>query len=194
MESMDLFRNSDTSANNELLSQFMEVTGCYDPDIVAHYFAMSNSDWNIAAVLFMEHNYEGEPGVRVGAERVPEQQTEYHEDRHSQVTLNAPSTNIRAPPFHLLFNGRFVDARAAATQCRRYLLVSIQRDDNSSWQSFDRDIWRNNAVEHLVRDQFVFWQGVSSCFTERVLYSFLYCGSLAFIHFLHLTRWIPHRK
>ena len=193
MESMDLFRNSDTSANNELLSQFMEVTGCYDPDIVAHYFAMSNSDWNSAAVLFMEQNYEGASGVRVG-ERVPEQQTENHEDRRSQVTLNAPSTNICAPPFHLLFQGGFVDARAAATQCRRYLLVSIPRDENSAWQAFDRDIWRNQAVDQLVCDQFIFWHGVSSCFTERGLYSFLYCGSLAFIHFVHVARWIPHRK
>ena len=182
MESMDLFRNSDPSANNELLSQFMEVTGCYDPDIVAHYFAMSNSDWNSAAVLFMEQNYEGASGVRVG------------DYRHSQATLNAPSTNICAPPFHLLFQGGFVDARAAATQCRRYLLVSIPRDENYAWQAFDRDIWRNKAVEQLVRDQFIFWHGVSSCFTERGLYSFLYCGSLAFIHFVHGTRWIPHRK
>jgi hypothetical protein len=66
-----------------------------------------------------------------------------------------------APPTHLMHKaGGFAGARAVAKDSKRWLLVNIQRDSEFSSHALNRDVWRDELVENLIREGFIFWQVV----------------------------------
>lgn len=66
-----------------------------------------------------------------------------------------------APPRHLICNaGGFEGARANAKDSRRWLLVNLQRDNEFSCHALNRDVWRDELVENLIGEGFIFWQEV----------------------------------
>ena len=67
-----------------------------------------------------------------------------------------------APPRHLLCNAAFDGARASAKDSKRWLLVNIQRDNEFSCHALNRDVWRDELVENLIGEGFIFWQEVRS--------------------------------
>lgn len=68
-------------------------------------------------------------------------------------------SDMFAPPSHLIHKaGGFEGARAVAKDCRRWLLVNLQRDEEFSCHALNRDVWRDELVENLVREGFIFWQ------------------------------------
>lgn len=73
---------------------------------------------------------------------------------------NAPSlSEIFAPPTHLIHRaGGFLGAKAIAKDTRRWLLVNIQNDSDFACHALNRDVWRDELVENLVREGFIFWQ------------------------------------
>lgn len=67
-----------------------------------------------------------------------------------------------SPPKNLIFDqGGFEGARAMAKDSKRWLLVNIQRDSEFASHALNRDVWRDELVENLVREGFIFWQTVS---------------------------------
>jgi hypothetical protein len=67
-----------------------------------------------------------------------------------------------SPPTHLMHTaGGFQGARSMAKDVRRWLLVNIQRDSEFSSHALNRDVWRDDLVENLIREGFMFWQTVS---------------------------------
>ena len=69
-----------------------------------------------------------------------------------------------APPSHLIQKaGGFQGARQVAKDSKRWLLVNIQKDSEFSSHALNRDVWRNDLVENLIREGFIFWQEVSYC-------------------------------
>lgn len=79
---------------------------------------------------------------------------------------NGQSTMARladmfAPPEHLIYReGGFEGARNMAKDSKRWLLVNIQKDSEFSCHALNRDVWRDELVENLVREGFIFWQSV----------------------------------
>ena len=71
-----------------------------------------------------------------------------------------------APPRHLLCNENFEGARAMAKDSKRWLLVNIQRDNEFSCHALNRDVWRDELVENLIGEGFIFWQKVSTHIIE----------------------------
>lgn len=70
--------------------------------------------------------------------------------------------DIFAPPEHLMFKeGGFEGARTMAKDNKRWLMVNIQRDNEFSSHALNRDVWRDELVENLIREGFIFWQTVS---------------------------------
>jgi len=70
--------------------------------------------------------------------------------------------DIFAAPEHLMFKeGGFEGARTMAKDNKRWLLVNIQRDNEFSSHALNRDVWRDELVENLIREGFIFWQTVS---------------------------------
>lgn len=48
-----------------------------------------------------------------------------------------------------------------AKDTKRWLLVNIQRDAEFSSHALNRDVWRDELVDNLIREGFIFWQQVS---------------------------------
>ena len=68
-----------------------------------------------------------------------------------------------APPTHILHRGGgFQGARNVAKDARRWLLVNLQRDSDFACHALNRDVWRDELVENLIREGFIFWQSVST--------------------------------
>mmetsp|Transcript_31899 Transcript_31899/g.73295 ORF Transcript_31899/g.73295 Transcript_31899/m.73295 type:complete len:367 (+) Transcript_31899:3-1103(+) len=68
-------------------------------------------------------------------------------------------SDLFAPPTHLIHRGGgFQGARAIARDSKRWLLVNLQRDSEFSSHVLNRDVWRDELVENLIREGFVFWQ------------------------------------
>lgn len=64
-----------------------------------------------------------------------------------------------APPTHLMHQGGgFTGARNVAKDTRRWLLVNLQSDEEFACHALNRDVWRDELCENLVREGFIFWQ------------------------------------
>ena len=92
------------------------------------------------------------------------------EDDDYEVVARLPDqpanlTDMFSPPVHLMHRaGGFQGARTMAKDSKRWLLVNIQRDSEFSSHALNRDVWRDELVENLVREGFIFWQQVcASC-------------------------------
>jgi len=67
------------------------------------------------------------------------------------------------PPTHLIYNqGGFQGARTMAKDSKRWLLVNLQSDEDFACHALNRDVWRNDLVENLVREGFIFWQSTNT--------------------------------
>jgi UBX domain-containing protein 7 len=90
------------------------------------------------------------------------------DDDDDEVQILPPTgpvglADMFAPPLHLLHSaGGFQGARSMAKDTKRWLLVNIQRDSEFSSHALNRDVWRDELVENLIREGFIFWQQV--CF------------------------------
>ena len=86
------------------------------------------------------------------------------DDEDFEVVVRPPDANLTdifSPPIHLMHRaGGFQGARAMAKDSKRWLLVNIQRDSEFSSHALNRDVWRDELVENLVREGFIFWQQV----------------------------------
>lgn len=70
-------------------------------------------------------------------------------------------SDMFAAPNHLIHRaGGFQGARTMAKDTRRWLLVNIQRDAEFASHALNRDVWRDELVENLIREGFIFWQQV----------------------------------
>lgn len=66
-------------------------------------------------------------------------------------------------PTHLMHRaGGFLGAKNFAKDARRWLLVNIQSDDDFACHALNRDVWRDELVENLVREGFILWQAMSN--------------------------------
>jgi hypothetical protein len=87
-----------------------------------------------------------------------------YQDLAQQQPAQPPRlSDMFAAPTHLMHTtGGFQGARASAKDARRWLLVNIQCDSEFSCHSLNRDVWKDELVENLVREGFIFWQAVST--------------------------------
>lgn len=85
-------------------------------------------------------------------------------NRSNENTTNSSSVratglaDMFAPPRHLLCQESFEGARTMAKDGKRWLLVNLQRDNEFSCHALNRDVWRDELVENLIGDGFIFWQ------------------------------------
>lgn len=223
------------SDSDELVSQFLAVTGSADVDRAQSYLEMSGNNLETAVGLFLEHTGAGvgggdvaaAAGAAVGASpeiRAPDEtrtmrlmdhepmipgginplmgalmQAEDEDDLMEQASAFSRAMDPRAavnaaaaaaadaqqeeeskqtealgdmfsPPIHLIHKGGgFQGARAVAKDSKRWLLVNIQKDSEFSSHALNRDVWRDDLVENLIREGFIFFQTVSICDTGSVL-------------------------
>jgi E1A/CREB-binding protein len=72
-------------------------------------------------------------------------------------------SDIFATPFHLTHSaGGFQGAINVAKDSKRWLLVNLQSDSDFACHALNRDVWRDELCENLIREGFIFWQSVST--------------------------------
>lgn len=71
-------------------------------------------------------------------------------------------TDMFAPPLSLIYMGPegFQGAKRMAKDSKRWLLVNLQRDSDFACHALNRDVWRDELVDNLIRAGFIFWQTV----------------------------------
>lgn len=89
----------------------------------------------------------------------------HHASNAVAAARGPPSlSTMFAPPLHLVHRaGGFQGARNFAKDARRWLLANVQSDGDFACHALNRDVWRDELVENLVREGFVLWQAVSVC-------------------------------
>ena len=82
--------------------------------------------------------------------------------RGSTSTQTMDLSQMFAQPTHLMHRaGGFMGAKNFAKDARRWLLVNIQSEDDFACHALNRDVWRNDMVESIVREGFILFQAVS---------------------------------
>jgi hypothetical protein len=100
--------------------------------------------------------------------RYEEKDDDMDEDGDDEVQImpgGAPQpprlSDMFAAPSHLIHKaGGFQGARTVAKDSKRWLLVNIQKDSEFASHALNRDVWRDELVENLIREGFIFWQQV----------------------------------
>ncbi|KAI8393388.1 uncharacterized protein BYT42DRAFT_541665 [Radiomyces spectabilis] len=62
------------------------------------------------------------------------------------------------PPFDIMFEGGFEEARAAAREKNKWLLINIHNPTEFACQVLNRDLWSDPFVKDLVKESFIFLQ------------------------------------
>ncbi|CAO3589892.1 unnamed protein product [Absidia cylindrospora] len=62
------------------------------------------------------------------------------------------------PPFDIMYRGSFEEARTAAREQNKWLLVNVQDPTEFACQVLNRDLWSDSFVKDIVRESFVFLQ------------------------------------
>ncbi|KAI8578146.1 hypothetical protein K450DRAFT_248333 [Umbelopsis ramanniana AG] len=62
------------------------------------------------------------------------------------------------PPFDIMYQGDFENARNHAKENQKWLLVNIQDPTEFSCQVMNRDLWSEQAVKDVIKESFVFLQ------------------------------------
>ena len=57
-----------------------------------------------------------------------------------------------------------------AKDSKRWLLVNLQRNNEFSCHALNRDVWRDELVENLIGEGFIFWQEVRKHVYREVYY------------------------
>mmetsp|Transcript_1259 Transcript_1259/g.3546 ORF Transcript_1259/g.3546 Transcript_1259/m.3546 type:complete len:533 (-) Transcript_1259:1980-3578(-) len=81
------------------------------------------------------------------------------DDAEVQPPAAPTLSDMFAAPSHLMHKaGGFQGARQMSKDSKRWLLVNIQKDAEFSSHALNRDVWRNDLVENLIQEGFIFWQ------------------------------------
>ncbi len=163
-----------------LVDEFMSLAGISDESLAIFY--LESSDYNIEEAM---NNYFSNNNL--DDQKHHEETVRAPDSAHSQVLLahNHHSFNnsnnqasvfsmsgkvsnknrrdktleeIFKPPFELMFDGTFMEAKKLAKQKQKWLLVNIQKGDVFHSNELNRDVWRSELVSDLIRNYFVFWQ------------------------------------
>ncbi|KAF5750044.1 UBX domain-containing 7 [Tripterygium wilfordii] len=99
----------------------------------------------------------------------------------SASTIENPRENLASlyrPPFHLMFQGSFEKAKAAASMQEKWLLVNLQSTKEFSSHMLNRDTWANEAVAQTIKTNFVFWQVYDDTSEGRKVYTYYRLDSI----------------
>ncbi|XP_021280280.1 plant UBX domain-containing protein 7-like [Herrania umbratica] len=94
----------------------------------------------------------------------------WQSDEGASSTVDAPRDNLSSlfrPPFHLMFQGPFREAKAAASLEDKWLVVNLQSTKEFSSHMLNRDTWGNETVSQTIKTNFIFWQAYDDASESR---------------------------
>ncbi|KAL2915431.1 UBX domain protein Ubx2 [Polyrhizophydium stewartii] len=93
-----------------------------------------------------------EPFRNIGQETIVSSEPGPSESRQDRLA------RLFQPPLDIMFQGSFEDARAKARQDAKWLMVTIHDPSEFVCQALNRDLWRDQTVKEMIRENFVFVQ------------------------------------
>lgn len=149
-------RAPDETQTIRLMDDGMGGVGMAAPRGYADMMAMEDQDMAMNAFAHVD----ARAAVNAAAASADGEDEKDREDSKSEEVSGSLS-DMFAPPTHLMHRGGgFQGARSIAKDARRWLLVNIQKDSEFSCHALNRDVWRDELVENLVREGFIFWQAM----------------------------------
>ncbi|CAA7028042.1 unnamed protein product [Microthlaspi erraticum] len=144
--------------HDQLISSFLEIAVGHTVE-TARYF-LHTTNWNLeeSINLFllndtldpsMYHHNDQEP-------RHEEILEDYNDDDGDDSESRLSS--LYRPPYNILFDGWFEDAKTFSTQENKWLMVNLQSRTEFASLTLNRDVWSNDAVSQAVESSFVLWQ------------------------------------
>ncbi|KAJ8498028.1 hypothetical protein OPV22_008580 [Ensete ventricosum] len=85
----------------------------------------------------------------------------WESNESSASTANGSRDNLASlysPPFALMYQGSFDQAKIEASLQGKWLLINLQSNEEFSSHMLNRDTWSNEAVAQTIRTNFIFWQ------------------------------------
>eukprot|EP00547_Thalassionema_nitzschioides_P006108 CAMPEP_0194211522 /NCGR_PEP_ID=MMETSP0156-20130528/10506_1 /TAXON_ID=33649 /ORGANISM="Thalassionema nitzschioides, Strain L26-B" /LENGTH=456 /DNA_ID=CAMNT_0038939101 /DNA_START=63 /DNA_END=1433 /DNA_ORIENTATION=+ len=108
-------------------------------------------------------NFDARAAVNAAAAAASADETDDQDDDQEtkMEDVSGSLSSMFAAPSNLIHKGGgFQGARAVAKDARRWLLVNLQSDSEFSCHALNRDVWRDELVENLIREGFIFWQAM----------------------------------
>jgi hypothetical protein len=146
----DVINASASAAADASSSRMNDTSGSYhydsdDDDNDEDYDDSNNHNDGNEDIIDVEHVYESSAP------------TTHH--RQGPARLH----DLFSPPTHLTHSaGGFQGARNVAKDAKRWLLVNLQSDSDFACHALNRDVWRDELVENLIREGFIFWQSINT--------------------------------
>ncbi|GLJ44448.1 hypothetical protein SUGI_0932570 [Cryptomeria japonica] len=82
-------------------------------------------------------------------------------DQNGSSSVDGPRDNLAAlyrPPFGLMFQGSFEQAKIEAAGQGKWLIANVQSTKEFNSYMLNRDTWANEAVKETISTSFIFWQ------------------------------------
>lgn len=82
-------------------------------------------------------------------------------DPNGNSSMDGAKDNLAAlyrPPFALMFQGSFEQAKLEASGQVKWLLANVQSTKEFSSYMLNRDTWANEAIKETINTSFIFWQ------------------------------------
>jgi thioredoxin-related protein len=77
------------------------------------------------------------------------------------------------PPFDIMYRGSFEEAREAAKDNSKWLMINIQDPTEFACQIMNRDLWSDSFIKDIIKESFIFLQYTNTS-PEGTRYSTLY--------------------
>uniref|UniRef100_A0A0D6QY36 UBX domain-containing protein n=1 Tax=Araucaria cunninghamii TaxID=56994 RepID=A0A0D6QY36_ARACU len=82
-------------------------------------------------------------------------------DQNGSSSVDGPKDNLAAlyrPPFGLMYQGTFEQAKIEAARQGKWLIANVQSTKEFNSYTLNRDTWANEAVKETITTSFIFWQ------------------------------------
>ncbi|KAM0326275.1 hypothetical protein ACHAQA_006872 [Verticillium albo-atrum] len=80
------------------------------------------------------------------------------------------------PPYDLMSTADWDDAREQGKEDKKWLLVNLQDNSIFQCQMLNRDVWKDSAVQQLVRENFIFLQYTKNSIDAQQYLTFYFPG------------------
>ncbi|XP_010519462.1 PREDICTED: plant UBX domain-containing protein 7-like [Tarenaya hassleriana] len=142
-----------------LVSSFLEIT-VGETVTTARRFLQATS-WNLgeAVLLFYSGNQKDHVEEdEVNAPLMHDPMWEQEQGGDSSRSTGDLLASLYKPPFDLMFNGSLHQAKSAASDEDKWLLVNLQSRKEFASHTLNRDTWGDEVVSETIKNNFVFLQ------------------------------------
>ena len=101
------------------------------------------------------------PSIRDPFQMDSDEEIDSDEDDEAHQTRRRLA-QLFAPPRSIMFQGSFEQAREMAKQRKKWMIVTLHDPSEFACQTLNRDLWKEDQVQAIVRESFVFQQFIIS--------------------------------